>query len=312
MSTAIEKYQPQTVASSIEATANALVNAHKIGSALCRTAFVPKHFQNKPDDAAAAILYGATIDMDPVTALQNIFVIGGSPALYARTMVAIALSKGHEIWTEQESEGSVTVCGRRKGSQQVETVTWTTQMAERAGYATNSKYKTDPRSMLYARASGDVARRIAPDALLGLAHNVEELATSPLAVVTSEPRSGAVTVEQVLGTAQQVDTTTGEVAQHDADTDLTSAADTTPEPISDRQLKALHASMNDLSIIERADRLKYAATVVGRDIPTSNDLTYDEASDVLDALRDDLAKASEQADADAGKDPWAEQSERTA
>lgn len=168
--------QPSTVGvASIEETAQALVSAHKIGTALCRTAFVPKHFQGKPEDAAAAILYGSTIDMDPVTALQNIYVIGGKPALYARTMVAIVLAKGHNIWTEEETEGSVTVAGRRKGSEQVERVTWTAEMAQRAGFTTNANYKSNGRAMLYARASGDVARRIAPDALLGMAHNVEEL-----------------------------------------------------------------------------------------------------------------------------------------
>lgn len=168
--------QPSTVGvASIEETAQALVSAHKIGTALCRTAFVPKHFQGKPEDAAAAILYGSTIDMDPVTALQNIYVIGGKPALYARTMVAIVLAKGHDIWTEEETEGGVTVAGRRKGSEQVERVTWTAEMAQRAGFTTNANYKSNGRAMLYARASGDVARRIAPDALLGMAHNVEEL-----------------------------------------------------------------------------------------------------------------------------------------
>ena len=162
-------------AAMIEATAHALVDAHNIGTALCRTSFVPKHFQGKPEEAAAAILYGSAIEMDPITALQNVYVISGKPALYARTMVAIVLSKGHEIWTEEESDGSVTVAGRRKGSDKVERVTWTSEMANRAGYTSNAKYKTDARSMLYARASGDVARRIAPDALLGFSHNVEEL-----------------------------------------------------------------------------------------------------------------------------------------
>jgi hypothetical protein len=174
MTTDIELHQPAPVimaagAASIEATARALVDAHKIGTALCRTAFVPKHFQGKPDDAAAAILYGSTIDMDPVTALQNIYVIGGKPALYARTMAAIVMSHGHELWTEEESEGRVTVAGRRKGSENVERVTWTSEMAQKAGYTSNANYKSNPRAMLYARASGDVARRIAPDALLGMA-----------------------------------------------------------------------------------------------------------------------------------------------
>src|SRR5690606_30300826 len=186
-------------AASIEATARALVDAHKIGTAVCRTAFVPKHFQGKPDDAAAAILYGSTINMDPVTALQNVYVIGGKPALYARTMAAIVMSHGHQMWTEEESEGRVTVAGRRKGSDKVERATWTSEMAQRAGYTSNAKYKSDPRSMLYARASGDVARRIAPDALLGMAHNVEELTVAGEVSEPQRPAAAADRMRAALG-----------------------------------------------------------------------------------------------------------------
>src|SRR5699024_9949428 len=195
MSNDITTYQQPTEAPTvthaggemIAATARALVDAHNIGSALCKTSFVPKHFQGKPEEAAAAILYGASIDMDPITALQNVFVISGKPALYARGMVAVVLSKGHKIWTEEESEGSVTVAGQRKGSDTVERVTWTSEMAKRAGYTSNSKYASDPRSMLYARASGDVARRIAPDALLGMAQNIEELTVDRVADTRPAP-----------------------------------------------------------------------------------------------------------------------------
>lgn len=216
--TEIETYQPQAApvvtykgAATIAATARALTDAHNIGSALCRTSFVPKHFQGKPEEAAAAILYGSAIEMDPITALQNVFVIGGKPALYARTMVAIVLSQGHEIWTEEESEGRVTVCGRRRGSEKVESVTWTIEDAHKAGYTSNAKYKTDPRSMLYARASGDVARRIAPDALLGFSHNVEELTLERPAQDSAPRTSGLGAALNKQPEPEQVDTTTGEI-----------------------------------------------------------------------------------------------------
>lgn len=219
--TEIETYQPTAApvvtysgAATIEATARALVDAHKIGTALCRTSFVPKHFAGKPEEAAAAILYGSAIDMDPITSLQNVYVIGGKPALYARTMVAIVLSKGHEIWTEEEAEGSVTVAGRRKGSEAIERVTWTTEMAHRAGYTSNAKYKTDARSMLYARASGDVARRIAPDALLGFSHNVEELR---LEAAGQAPRAGG--LGAALNAAKEPEPAAEPIVEPQADED---------------------------------------------------------------------------------------------
>ena len=287
-------------AAMIEATAHALVHAHQIGEALCRTAFVPTHFRGKPEDAAAAILFGSTIDMDPVTALQNIFVIGGKPALYARTMVAIVMSKGHKIWTEDESEGSVTVCGQRRGSETVERVTWTTEMAERAGYLTNAKYKTDPRSMLYARASGDVARRIAPDALLGMAHNFEELSISQL---DERPALGSVSptapaaerMGAILGTTSGAGPDVGASAEPPTVSVHSSPeAEPAPEPdpITSAQVKKIAAAMGEAGITVRTDALKYVNDVLpeGRAVASRNELTKDEASRVIEALEADLAQ----------------------
>lgn len=174
--------------SSIQQTAANLSAAHQIATALAGTSFVPQHFRGKPDDCAAAILYGATVGMDAMTSLQNLYVIGGKPALYSRPMVGIVLSHGHEIWTETDTPERVVVCGRRKGSEVIERSEWTIDRARQAGYLSNKKYSTDPQAMLYARASGDVARKVAPDALLGLAYNVEELELSDTDEQPSGPR----------------------------------------------------------------------------------------------------------------------------
>lgn len=171
------------------AWADGLAAAHRIGSALCQTAFVPASFRGKPEEAAAAILYGDEIGLTPTQALQSVHVIGGRPGLYARAMVALALSKGHEVWTVEKSDAKVTVAGRRKGSTHVHEETWTTGRATKAGYVTNKKYTTDPQSMLYARAAADVVRQIAPDALAGLDYAVEELELSETPTVTTITRS---------------------------------------------------------------------------------------------------------------------------
>lgn len=156
------------------AWAEGLSAAHRIGAALCQTAFVPAHFKNKPEEAAAAILYGDEIGLTPTQALQNLYVISGKPALYARAMVALVLAAGHEVWTVSKSDAQVTVAGRRRGSSHVIEETWTTARASKAGYTNNKKYSSDPQAMLYARAAADVCRQVAPDALAGLAYSVEE------------------------------------------------------------------------------------------------------------------------------------------
>jgi len=159
----------------IQAAAADLQQAARIADVLCKTSFVPKEFRGKPEEGTVAILYGQSVGLDPQTALQQIYVIGGKPALYARAMVSIVLTAGHEIWTEEASPAKVVVCGRRAGTERIERSEWTIGRAQTAGYTSNTNYKKDPEAMLYARASGDVARRVAPDALLGMGHNVEEL-----------------------------------------------------------------------------------------------------------------------------------------
>lgn len=75
-------------------------------------------------------------------------------------------------------------------------------------------------------------------------------------------------------------------------------AEATPEtePASDRydpweiktitkaQSAKLHASMSDLGIVDRDRKLEYVANVVGRQVESSNELTKDEASQVIEAL----------------------------
>lgn len=164
-----------SAASNLRDWALSLADAGTLAKAITPTDFVPQHFRGKVGDAAVAILKGAALGLDPIAALESIYVISGRPALYARTMAAVVLAAGHEVWTEDTSDQSVTVCGRRRGSEHVETATWTLQRAELAGYTKNAKYRTDPQSMLYARAVGEVARKVAPDVLLGLSYTAEEI-----------------------------------------------------------------------------------------------------------------------------------------
>lgn len=155
--------------------AQAMNAAYELASRLANTALVPAMYQKKPDDATAAILYGAELGLNPIQSLQQIFVVQGKPAIYARTMVALLKTRGYLIETLETSDASVTVRGTDPQTGIVEESTWTIDRAKKAGYTTNKKYDSDPQAMLYAKAATEVARKIAPDVLLGIAHTREEL-----------------------------------------------------------------------------------------------------------------------------------------
>lgn len=154
--------------------AQALDAAHKIGTALANTQMVPQAFRGKPDDAAAAILYGAELGLKPTQALQQVFVVHGQPAIYARTMVGLLKAKGYRFETVASTDDYVTVRGESPRGE-VEESTWTLDRAKKAGYTGNKKYQSDPQAMLYAKAASEVCRKLAPDVLLGIRYTAEDL-----------------------------------------------------------------------------------------------------------------------------------------
>lgn len=247
----------------IQTAAKDMNGAMTVANGIVGTSFVPQHFRGKPEEAAAAILYGATLGFDPLTSLQQLYSIGGKPALYSRAMVAVVLSKGHRIWTIEDRPDSVTVAGQRKGSDHVEQITWTIERAKTAGYTSNANYKKDPHAMLYARASGDVARRIAPDALLGLAYSAEELQLG----------EGTTSAQQV--TADQF--VPAEPAQEPTPQE-------TGEAPTDAQLRKMFAVLKENGLEGRDEALGYVSETIGRDIQSRNELTRREVSTVLNSF----------------------------
>ncbi len=163
-----------TGANLIRESAAVMETAHQLATAVAGTQMIPKHFQGKPDECAAAMLYGASLGLDPMQSVRQIYVVHGQAALYARAMSALVLGAGHRVWTVESGDQSVTVAGSRAGSEHVETSTWTYDRAHKAGYTSNAKYKTDPQAMLYSKALSEVCRKIAPDVLSGV-FSVEEM-----------------------------------------------------------------------------------------------------------------------------------------
>lgn len=159
--------------------AEAMSAAHKLATVLCNTQMVPQTFRGKPDDGAAAILYGAELGLKPQQALQQVFVVHGQPAIYARTMVGLLKGQGYKFETVESTDESVTVRGVAPSGEQ-ETSTWTLDRAKKAGYTSNKKYQTDPQAMLYAKAASEVSRRLAPDVLLGIKYAAEDLELEPV------------------------------------------------------------------------------------------------------------------------------------
>lgn len=180
--------------------------AFTLAQTLCKTSFVPKHFFGKPEDTAAAILTGYEMGLSPLSAVKAIFVIAGTPGMYAKAMVAVLQSKGHDVWVDEQSDERVVVSGRRKGSDRVHTTTWDRARVVKAKLQSNAKYQDTPQQMMVARGQAEICRQVAPDALHGIPYSVEEIedfAARPIRaeVIGKTP----VTTSEILGTSSAID-----------------------------------------------------------------------------------------------------------
>lgn len=152
-----------------------LNTAHKLATQIAGTDFAPKSLRGRPEAVMAALLMGREIGLGPMSALAHIHIIEGRPSIDALTLRGLVLSAGHEMWVQESTPQSATVCGRRRGSEHVQTVTWTMKDAQNAGLASKDNWRKYPRQMLVSRASAEVARLVAPDALGGVAYTDDEI-----------------------------------------------------------------------------------------------------------------------------------------
>ena len=284
MTADVARYQPTTdIAPApfsaggnlIREAAAVMADAHALAKAICNTQMIPQHFKGKPDECAAAMLYGASLGLDPMQAVKGIYVVHGSAALYARTMASIVLRDQHELWTVESTNEAVTVAGRRRGTDRVEQSTWTYERAQLAGYTSNAKYKTDPQAMLYAKAVSEVCRKIAPDSLAGV-YAVEELQLEKVRPGADDRPARAVTA----ATFTSVTAAKPEPAPAPADEP---PAD---DPLTDVQRDTLTALFDEAGIPAENQRAYIADRLERAD--NRRKLTAAEADAVIAHLRHDL------------------------
>ncbi|MGW9299659.1 hypothetical protein ACWHA3_02375 [Streptomyces cyaneofuscatus] len=149
--------------------------AYDMAQKLAATSFVPQSLRGKPGDIAAAILAGSELGMKPMATLKSIDIIQGTPALRAHAMRAVVQREGHEIELVESTDTRCIMRGRRKDSEAWQQVEWVTDRARLMGLLGKDQWKKNPKGMLVARATGELCRLIASDALHGMAYVSEEL-----------------------------------------------------------------------------------------------------------------------------------------
>jgi hypothetical protein len=260
--------------------------AYNVAARLVESSFVPQQFRGKPIEATAAILAGSEVGLSPMAALRSFDIIQGQAAPRAITLRAIVQSFGHEIVLEESTSARCIMRGKRRGSTEWQRVTWTMDRATTLGLAGKDGWKKQPTAMLMARATSELCRLVAADAILGIGYTTEELNDG----ATGEP-SEVVEVEA----APEPQATTRRMsrrpkAEPDEAHPVTVEETETPaapvgESMTQRTRGAMFALLAELGIDDETEQRAGMARILGRPVESRGSLTEPEGQAVVDHLR---------------------------
>jgi hypothetical protein len=303
-----------------------LTDIAALAETIARTEFVPDALRGKPAAVAACIMFGREIGLPPMTSLQNIAVIHGTPTLGARMMRALVQAAGHEIQVTETTNTRCKVRGVRVDTGQALEVGWTLDDAKQAGLVKSSSgWSRYPRNMLQSRATSELCRLLFADVVAGFVTPEEAgddttvddsgatvvaatasgdtpaiAVASPVAKPKRRRKAAAAALPAALPAAtpdapplpgEEGYDTVGRAA---ADLVAQSPDDTEPTVA---QIKALYTAMSAAGLGTREDKLRFCSDVTGRTITSSKGLTREEVSTCLDTLKS-LDPAEERPGAD--------------
>lgn len=146
---------------------------------ISKSAMIPDSYRGKPSDIMISVLYGKSLGLDWMTALQNIASIRGKPVMWGDA--PLALCRKHAdfdgITETMDGEGDKMTAAcviKRKGDSPT-TASFSVGDAKRAGlWGKAGPWKQYPERMLKLRARGFCLRDAFGDALMGLGMGEEQ------------------------------------------------------------------------------------------------------------------------------------------
>ena len=181
MSTALVTAQKRAVATTDgQLPALSFAAMMQMGQALVGTGFLPDHIKNGPQ-AAAIILAGRELGMEPMRALRSLSLVKGKITEAADSQLARFKSDGgRAVFTELSDTGAVLSLTHPNGDKHTET--FTLDDARKAGLLSSGMYSKFPKAMLRSRAITAALKSIGWEGGSGV-YDPSELAAEP----TTEP-----------------------------------------------------------------------------------------------------------------------------
>jgi len=187
---------------------DSLATLYKAGQFFARSQLVPKHLQGQVEDCALGVAMAMQLGQNPLTVLQNIYVVHGRAGWSAQYMIACANASGvfsDQIAWEYDGKGtrctSATAQATLAKNGRMVSVTVDMEMAKAEGWTKNPKYRTMPQLMLSYRSATLLIRLYAPEVMLGF-RTLQELED-----VYPEPQARVVVTQEQIDAAKPATTT---------------------------------------------------------------------------------------------------------
>ena len=176
--------------SSIYKNTDSFEFAQRQAKSLCESDLVPKSYQGQKGlpNCLVAIEMGKRMKLSPLTVMQNLNVIHGSPTWSAQFITSQILGCGrftnfdYLVKGEGDTLEVQCVATRVEDQKLVKGTAVSMKMARLEGWTRNSKYQSMPELMLRNRAATFFGRQYIPDLLLGVQTSEEVVDIQPVDV----------------------------------------------------------------------------------------------------------------------------------
>lgn len=166
-------------------------SAMTIANTLAKSKLIPANFQNAPQDCMIALIMADQLKINPVTLMQEMYVVHGKPALSTKFKIALVNQAGvFKSPIKFETTGSGKDLSVRAyadiGNDEIASATVTMAMADAEGWSKkNSKYQSMPEHMLRNRAASMLINMYCPQVTMGFVTKEElDESTTPITVET--------------------------------------------------------------------------------------------------------------------------------
>ena len=146
-----------------------------LANAFASAKMVPKHYQGSPGDCYIAIKLAQRFKMDPWTVMQEMYMVQDKPFMSGKLATAILNNSLADplrpTYSGEGDDRTITLSGRPEGEAEPLSV----KVKVRDARTNNEQWKKNPDQMLMYFAARTWGRRFAPDILLGIVFDDEEI-----------------------------------------------------------------------------------------------------------------------------------------